>query len=245
MMTGVNDMLAEARKSLGWGEPAGGNPIHKWYAARNGHYFGNPTTPWCDMSITYWAYKSGNYTEVCPSGDRAYTVWHAGDFQRKGRWFPGTDANVRASRAGDIVFFDWDGTNTIAKVDHVGIVEKNLGGGRVQTIEGNTDNKCLRRVRTASSIAGYGRPAYKAATPKPVSAPSGSPILRTGSKGDHVKELQRALMKAGQKLPRYGADGDFGDETEVALKAFQRSVKITADGEYGPQSAKKLAEAIK
>jgi hypothetical protein len=44
--------------------------------------------------------------------------------------------------------------------------------------------------------------------------------LKKGSKGNSVKLLQQALLaKYGKSiLPKYGADGDFGSETESALK---------------------------
>ncbi|HTB31728.1 MAG TPA: peptidoglycan-binding domain-containing protein, partial [Bacteroidia bacterium] len=44
--------------------------------------------------------------------------------------------------------------------------------------------------------------------------------LQKGSKGDKVKALQQALIaKFGASImPRYGADGDFGNETAAALK---------------------------
>jgi len=35
--------------------------------------------------------------------------------------------------------------------------------------------------------------------------------------------FQRALMAAGHKLPKFGADGDFGGETRTAMQAFQRA----------------------
>lgn len=49
---------------------------------------------------------------------------------------------------------------------------------------------------------------------------SGFPIKR-GSKGEFVRNLQNALIqKFGSSiLPRYGADGDFGSETEKALSS--------------------------
>ncbi len=44
--------------------------------------------------------------------------------------------------------------------------------------------------------------------------------LKKGSKGDNVRQLQQALIdKYGSSiLPKYGADGDFGSETQNALK---------------------------
>ena len=55
-------------------------------------------------------------------------------------------------------------------------------------------------------------------------------VLQRGSKGADVTAWQAALLKAGFALPRFGADGDFGGETETATRAFQTSVKHTADG---------------
>lgn len=45
--------------------------------------------------------------------------------------------------------------------------------------------------------------------------------------------MQERLLKLGYSLPRFGADGKFGDETEKALKAFQAKVGITTDGICG------------
>lgn len=67
--------------------------------------------------------------------------------------------------------------------------------------------------------------------PEPTPEPKlGDRELKKGDKGDDVKELQLDLMKLGYKLPKYGADGDFGSETEKAVKAFQTDHHLTADG---------------
>ena len=62
------------------------------------------------------------------------------------------------------------------------------------------------------------------------------PTLRKGAKGTHVRQMQQLLMKAGEVLPVYGADGDFGTETLKAVKAFQRKNELTADGICGPKT---------
>lgn len=150
-------MLAAARADLGLsGRP---NRITRAYSSRNGPEF--LRAPWCDMSITEWARKSGNAAAVLPQGDRAYTVWHADDGKRLGRWHPGTSDNIRRyARPGAVVFFDWGGSDGIGAIDHVGLVEANLGDGRVQTIEGNTADSCRRRVRGSNVIAGFWNPDY-------------------------------------------------------------------------------------
>ena len=45
-----------------------------------------------------------------------------------------------------------------------------------------------------------------------------------------VKGLQSALMAAGFPLPLHGADGDFGAETEQALRQFQQKSGLDASG---------------
>jgi len=151
-------MLAAARADLGLsGRP---NRITRAYSSRNGAEF--LRAPWCDMSITEWARKSGNTTAVLPQGDRAYTVWHAEDGKQAGRWHPGTSDNIRRhAKPGAVVFFDWGGTNALGAIDHVGLVEVNLGDGRVQTIEANTGDACKRRVRGPAVIAGFWNPDYQ------------------------------------------------------------------------------------
>ena len=54
--------------------------------------------------------------------------------------------------------------------------------------------------------------------------------LKKGSKGEDVKTLQKALIKLGFSLT---ADGDFGAKTETAVKSFQKSKGIVADGIVG------------
>jgi len=151
-------MLAAARRDLGLsGRP---NRITRAYSSRNGSEF--LRAPWCDMSVSEWARASGNAAAVLPQGDRAYTVWHAEDGKQLGRWHAGTADNLRRfARPGAVVFFDWGGANSIGAIDHVGLVERVLPDGRVQTIEGNTMDSCRRRVRSADVIAGFWNPAYQ------------------------------------------------------------------------------------
>lgn len=73
------------------------------------------------------------------------------------------------------------------------------------------------------------------------------PTLRRGDKGDAVILLQSELIRLGYPLPKYGIDGDFGKETEMAVKQFQQDNRLTADGVVGPKTWKALdgSEAMK
>lgn len=56
--------------------------------------------------------------------------------------------------------------------------------------------------------------------------------LRRGDKGPEVKAMQEALIKAGWSFPKYGADGDFGAETEANVRGFQRTEGLPVTGVY-------------
>lgn len=62
------------------------------------------------------------------------------------------------------------------------------------------------------------------------------PTLRKGSKGEYVTLLQTKLIQLGYSLPKYGADGDYGNETINAVKQFQRDHGLVADGVTGEKT---------
>ena len=70
------------------------------------------------------------------------------------------------------------------------------------------------------------------------SASSSTTRLEKGSTGSAVKDLQTKLKKLGY----YDAyvDGDYGDTTVAAVKAFQKKYNLTADGIAGKETLKKL-----
>lgn len=182
-MSGVEAMLDEAKKSLGMGEP---NKIQAWYRTKVSlsGYQGN--FAWCNAAVTFWAYHSDNGLAVCFDNYYAYTVAHAAKFRSKDQWH----VDVNGIKRGDIVFFDWGGTNDLSRIDHVGIVEK-VEGDKVYTIEGNTDDVCARRVRTAATIVGYGRPKYVEVKPEPVPVPEPKADEYVVKSGDTLSSIAK------------------------------------------------------
>jgi len=88
----------------------------------------------------------------------------------------------------------------------------------------------------------------------PIPAPEEPPVvlvptlgkrnLKNGSEGADVKELQSDLIRLGYDCGRWGADGDFGDATERAVRAFQRDRGLTVDGIVGAKTAAALETAM-
>lgn len=147
------------------------------------------------------------------------------------QYFKNHGAFYKKPELGDQVFFVVAGG-----IGHTGIVEQ-IGDSWVQTIEGNSKNMVARHVYNLndSYIAGYGRPNWALASDEPSPAPAPShPTLKYGSNGKAVREMQEILIALGYKLPKFGADGDFGSETEKAVKAFQNAKGLEVDGIVGP-----------
>ena len=122
----------------------------------------------------------------------------------------------------------------------------------VRFIKVNNVLGALNRKDWAGFARGYNGPAYKknaydtkmaAAYERyskkvaPVSGATG--MLRLGSSGAGVREIQVLLTRAGYPVT---ADGDFGPATDRTLRRFQDENGLTADGVAGPQTMRKLKE---
>ena len=62
-----------------------------------------------------------------------------------------------------------------------------------------------------------------------------------GDKGGGTREIQTALKSLGYDLD---VDGDFGEDTDTAVRAFQRESKLTMDGVVGKNTWAALATAV-
>ena len=93
---------------------------------------------------------------------------------------------------------------------------------------------------TYGKYTGYVYKTYVSVTKTASSSSSASSTTRLekGSTGSDVKDLQTKLKKLGY----YDAyvDGDYGDTTVAAVKAFQKKYNLTADGIAGKETLKKL-----
>lgn len=102
------------------------------------------------------------------------------------------------------------------------------------------------RGLAADGIVGPKTRAAIAAAKSQAALPVPTATLRKGSRGEQVKQLQTALVRLGfmtQAQMNTGA-GTFGPRTDAALRAFQRSENLSADGIYGPRSQAALRRAL-
>ncbi len=180
---------------------------------------------WCACFISWLAKKLG-ITDIIPVDIGCNS--QIKKFKSLGVWH--TDRNFRS---GDIIFYDWD---ISGDADHVGIIEE-INGNMLSVIEGNAGNypdDLVRRRKISSDsslIFGYARPNYSDSDYQKISV--SLPVLRKGNLGKSVKALQIILDSYGYNIGKCGIDGDFGSDTDSAVKKFQKDCEISVDGIVG------------
>lgn len=130
------DVLYHAAKRIGYYAPSDPQPGSEagryWTARGKGAWLSGPSTSiwWCMLFVSMIFDEAG---EIDAIGGFSYnTDVTIGKVRRHPR---AGFASVATAQPGDVVIFDWTGDGP---TDHVGLVEKNLGAGGLQTIEGNT-----------------------------------------------------------------------------------------------------------
>ena len=208
----------------------------------------------CIMFVLAYGIKAakkllgGNLFAYTPSGAKAMGATH------------------RKPKAYDVVFFY---SSKMGRISHVGFVTK-VDSKYFYTIEGNTSSEpgVVRNGGSVNqkkypidyASARFATPPYgsvnagtdtiKTAKPaaktkntgkggngNPYTAPEDKVTLKNGSKGDQVKWLQYELNQWKSSLI---VDGDYGDNTEAQVRAYQKAHNLKVDGIAGPKTIAKL-----
>lgn len=226
--------------------------VYNQAARALGLYIMSYNDPWCAAFVTACAWKCNMTNIIAPSAScDAMIAWYKkrGEWKERG-YFPQT---------GDIIFYDWDSNGTS---DHVGIVTE-INGAVMKIIEGNcSDSVAYRHISTSYTfIKGYGVPSYgdkneddkkpqiqiESATEINKPCKVGLPMLRIGDGmksreqyKSYVKSLQILLIGNKFSCGGYGADGEFGSATDIAVRNFQKYHNLMVDGIVGNDTWQKL-----
>lgn len=220
-------------------------------------YYGNGTkAPWCAIFVYYCLAQTGGKTLEAGCANKAYCPSVYNWAKKKGY----LKSPKKKAKKGDLVLYDWNDDKTC---DHIGFVIKELGGGRIQTVEGNTSNTnnsnggCVAiRTRSKSDVRGFVRLPYKKLPSKKSSGggkvyPGPWPKLgkkgyrARGDMGPEVKKIQKFLNSKQGGSHKLAVDGSFGPATTAAVKSFQRKHGLTPDGSFGPKTLAKAKKVKK
>ena len=199
------------------------------------------TDAWCATFVSYVAIVLG-YTDIIPiecSCPRMIELAKAA-----GIW---VEDDAYVPKPGDIILYDWQdsgkGDNT-GESDHIGFVLY-VTGSYMQIGEGNYKGAVGIRGMAVNGrfIRGYITPKYNANASEMAefiaqtdSGPESAPELRKGSRNKKAVMFLQTVMGSGLTV-----DGDFGNNTERAVKDYQRSHALTPDGVVGPKTWTSLA----
>lgn len=207
--------------------------------------------PWCDIFadmayIECFGLQTASKLTYQPIGSfSALCSASANYYKAHGAWFS-------TPAVGDQVFF-----NVSGGINHTGIVV-GVTGGVVTCVEGNSSDAVRKNNYNLgiSYIAGFGRPNWAVfegedVDPEPAPEPEPPkqetckvtitlPVIEYGDASMYVKLMQTALIGRGFNCGWYGADGEYGQQTKIALFQFQQKNGLETDCVCGERTWTKL-----
>lgn len=208
----------------------------KWTAAGG---WNAQNQPWCDIMVDcgfiecFGIDYASRLTYQPKGGFSALCSTSANYYKANSAWFS-------TPSKGDQVFFYSGGG-----INHTGIVV-DVTGGLVVCVEGNSSDAVRKNTYRLGDgyIAGFGRPNWdifsssstiptttgentKPSAPEQPKQETCSvtltlPVIKYGDEGLWVKLMQTALICRGFNCGWYGADGEYGQQTKIALFQYQQ-----------------------
>ena len=207
------------------------------------------TDPWCAPFVSAVAIAL-DYTDIIPTECSCQKMIEL--CKKLGIW---VENENRTPAPGEIIFYDWGDSgkgDNKGWADHVGIVET-VKDGKITVIEGNYSNSVKRRTIEVNGrdIRGYAVPKYdeeKTAETTTTETKGdyivGMRNLQKGCKGEDVKALQILLIGRGYSCGKYGTDGDFGADTDKAVRKYQKANGLEQDGIAGKNTMSSLLGGV-
>ena len=228
----VDVLLSIASAEVGYHEGANnknkyGDELHK-IQPRNM----DASAAWCDAFADWtvlkmceaFDYGADMAREVLCGDFDDYTYASINLYKKHDRW-------SSSPARGYQIFFGGSG--------HTGWVES--VDSKIHTIEGNKSDQVMRCAYALndSRIIGYGMPKYELLSGGLTA--ENMPLIKKGATGFAVVELQKRLNAASYEGKTVlTVDGDFGNKTYNALRAYQKDRGLEVDGECGKNSWKSL-----
>jgi hypothetical protein len=178
-----------------------------------------PTTAWCGLFCGHDLAVNGVRPPYNPKVDVQSFL-----FARAWLGF-GTPVPRGQEQLGDILIFDFGGGDS-----HVTFLNGESGSS-YQCLGGNQSDQVKVSNFPKSQCIGIRRAPTESSQSQQLASvddPAFRPMLQKGAMGPDVSELQRLLG--------IEADGEFGPDTDAAVRAFQASHGLEVDGEVGPQT---------
>ena len=232
----VDVLLQIASAEVGYHEGANnknkyGGELHKIQPSNM-----NINAAWCDAFADWtvlktceaFGYGADMAREVLCGDFDDYTYASVNLYKKQGRW-------SSSPARGYQIFFGGSG--------HTGWVE--TVDGQIHTIEGNKSDQVMRCTYALndSRIIGYGMPKYELLSGGLTA--ENMPLIKKGATGFAVVELQKRLNACSYEGKTIlTVDGDFGNKTYNALKAYQKDRGLEVDGECGKNSWKSLFNEV-
>jgi CHAP domain/Putative peptidoglycan binding domain len=246
-MTTAAAVIENARADIGFRE--GPNNATPWGIAT-----GYPNQPWCgswaDRQMAETGMRVTRYGGPDSDPSSVYTPSGANRYKALGRWTPRNGTPL----PGDLVFYDWGGSQNTGATDHVGLLEALLPDGNIQTIEGNTSAQGVngsqsngdgvwRRIRDRRHVVGFGRPLYVGTLPTPPVQPptvADWDALHRWLEGRkrHAAHVLWTLVQLPPLAP--------GLQNNLHVVVLQQALNLVAeqglseDGDYGPRTAESV-----
>lgn len=220
----MGDLLKIAANELGTKEISGSehNATIVGYAQAAGFTWVNDDeTAWCSIFVNWVAMQA-----ELPRSEKANAR----------SWLTVGEDVTNAPEPGDVVVF-WRESPASWK-GHVALFlgfssDKKM----VFCLGGNQGNSVSIAAYPASTVLGFRKLTHKKLTQVP------EKTLRKGDRGNDVRALQEALILA--RFSSGTVDGDFGSQTESAVKALQAlHTQLTIDGVFGPDTRTHLISIL-
>lgn len=227
-MNQIDALLTVAASQLGVEEEPKGSNCIKYNTAYYGRSVSGSSYPWC-MVFVWWCFKEAGLSNLFMDGGKTASC------TTLMRWAKAHGQFITSQyKPGDILLYQFDADDA---ADHTGICV-DADSSTVTAIEGNTNDRVAEVERKIYSLHGAFRPLYddEEVTGCGITLPE----LRNGSRGPCVESMQILLEGNGYSCGRYGIDGEFGPDTENALRQYQQYHGLFSDGVCGEMTWRRL-----